>query len=54
MRFQCYKGDISMKIRRTWNINPKTRVKDAKKRYKRSVIKKESYKLLKEEKINEN
>ncbi|MDP8261476.1 MAG: hypothetical protein P9M01_03950 [Candidatus Kappaea frigidicola] len=43
-----------MKIRKTWDINPKTRVKDVKKRYKRSVIKKENNKILKEEKIDEN
>ena len=39
---------------KTWNINPKTRVKDAKKHYKRNVVKKENYKSLKKEKLDEN
>jgi hypothetical protein len=43
-----------MKIRKTWDINPKTRVKDQKKRYKRSCVKKENHKILKEEKLYEN
>jgi hypothetical protein len=35
------------KIRRSWNINPKTRVKKSAKKYKRQDIKKQITKILK-------
>ena len=43
-----------MKIRKTRDIKPKTRVKNVKKNYKRNLIKKEDHKILKGEKLNEN
>ena len=38
-----------MKFRRTWEINPKTRIKKSKKIYKRQLSKKELEELLKKE-----
>ena len=43
-----------MKIRKIWDIHPKSGAKDARKLYKRSMIKKENCKVLKEEKLDEN
>lgn len=36
------------KIRKTWVINPKTRVKESLKKYKRAKVKKELKKITKE------
>jgi hypothetical protein len=36
------------KVRRRWVVNPKTRVRENKKRYRRQIVNKEVQRLLKE------
>jgi len=43
-----------MKVRRYWNINPKTRVKESKKKYSRSRQKKKTKKEIEEVLKDEN
>ncbi|MCX7661983.1 MAG: hypothetical protein N2Z79_04805 [Candidatus Omnitrophica bacterium] len=38
-----------IKVRRTWRINPRTRIKESKKSYKRQEIKKQTKRLIYEE-----
>ena len=40
---------MNIKIRRTWQLNPRTKIKESKKIYKRQLSKKELKELLKKE-----